>query len=605
MSFALVENREHLDALARHCEAPSQTECWLYDAQLLSETESLGFRTRLLSEKDLKEECNEISAWARDKALNLFNDDFLQQNFTFHGVNLLDACSHFTSYALSWLVGCYRLFDLHLAQNTSSVYLFDRPEEICLNSILLCIARDRRIEAKIIRLPPAPALKCSLKERLRDGLGKVFSALNRFRPYVQESFIFCGGLRHLSPLILHQKGRHPFMLLEDLFQGLQFSYCMKNEIRYSLLNEWSGSDEDQEARVFGAKISQLRSLSEKVVREKGLLDYKGKKMPGIETLLFEKIFKHFPRCLRDILIARKIAQKIRPRAVILDDDTNTKRAFALSLRQCNVALFVTAHGELGLSYRVPSESSHASIGEMFVNSSYSKAKYGSAGWDENKLIITGLPQYDRIVKLRETRSKTPPAARRKVLYCPHYMALNSIKSQRPFEDSLRAGDKGTLLNNEAVLHAIESVDCDLWIKFYRDETYAWKKFLKTFKVKKNIRFFHHSEDIFKLLNNCDVLISGDVSTVILEGMMFDKPVLSLNFSGFDDVHPYPKEGMVLGVYRPADLVAALKTCLYNEAYLNALHQRREQRMNFYWSGGDGQGAERVWRTILERTGLNF
>ena len=105
-------------------------------------------------------------------------------------------------------------------------------------------------------------------------------------------------------------------------------------------------------------------------------------------------------------------------------------------------------------------------------------------------------------------------------------------------------------------------------------------------------------NLYHLLANCDLLVT-ETSTVGLEAMLFDKPVLVVNLRGRPDLVPYVERGAALGVYDPCDLEPALVAALSDEATRERLRAGREAFLTYYLDRLDGHSAERVVELILQ------
>jgi CDP-glycerol glycerophosphotransferase (TagB/SpsB family) len=105
-------------------------------------------------------------------------------------------------------------------------------------------------------------------------------------------------------------------------------------------------------------------------------------------------------------------------------------------------------------------------------------------------------------------------------------------------------------------------------------------------------------NLYNLLIHCDLLIT-ETSTVGLEAMLFDKPVMILNLRGRPDLVPYVERGAALGVYDLPDLAQAIQAALDEEAVRERLGVARKAFTSYYLDRLDGRSSERVVGLILQ------
>jgi CDP-glycerol glycerophosphotransferase (TagB/SpsB family) len=108
-------------------------------------------------------------------------------------------------------------------------------------------------------------------------------------------------------------------------------------------------------------------------------------------------------------------------------------------------------------------------------------------------------------------------------------------------------------------------------------------------------------DIYELLHACDLLITG-YSTVALEAMLFNKPVITINLTGKPDIATYAGSGAALGVYRKEDLAPAIQSALFDSRTREELTQRRRAFFLENAYQPDGQASRRVAELIKQLVG---
>lgn len=99
-------------------------------------------------------------------------------------------------------------------------------------------------------------------------------------------------------------------------------------------------------------------------------------------------------------------------------------------------------------------------------------------------------------------------------------------------------------------------------------------------------------DIYTLIFLSDLIITLD-STVGLESMVFDKPLITVNLTKRKDRVPYAEEGAAIGVYKEEDLPLAINKTLTDKETISQLKIGRSSFLEEYAYGIDGKSKERI------------
>lgn len=105
-------------------------------------------------------------------------------------------------------------------------------------------------------------------------------------------------------------------------------------------------------------------------------------------------------------------------------------------------------------------------------------------------------------------------------------------------------------------------------------------------------------DLYALLSRCELVIVK-FSTVALEAMMMDKPVVVINLPGQPTPVPYAEEGAALGVYRYEDIESAILKVLYNEETRTRLKAGRDKFVRAWAGEPDGKASQRIVNLMKE------
>ncbi len=122
---------------------------------------------------------------------------------------------------------------------------------------------------------------------------------------------------------------------------------------------------------------------------------------------------------------------------------------------------------------------------------------------------------------------------------------------------------------------------ELIVKPHYKESGLLKSFIKSnnpHKVK--VRLTDHKADIAKLEMECDLMVTVE-STVLIEGIILDKPMIILDYPGilFSDWLTYPCWDYVRS---KEQLAKAIKHCLYDSHHRLDLWKLRRMFGNYYY-----------------------
>lgn len=224
-----------------------------------------------------------------------------------------------------------------------------------------------------------------------------------------------------------------------------------------------------------------------------------------------------------------------------------------------------------------------------VVSRFAKDAHINMGAPADKIFVTGQPRFDLI-----EQSKTD---RRKIiadLGIPKDKGIVVLATQ-PLGTLWTEKDREEFVSN--VVNAMhEFSEKQLVIKIHPGENpEEYQKILTGVAGSKAI--VCQSIDLYGLLRACDVLMTVH-STVALEAMIMDKPVIIINLSRRPDAMPYAQSGAALGVYKKEDIVPAIRKALYDLKVRKELKKSRDKFVAEHAYKLDGQATKRVAELII-------
>lgn len=104
-------------------------------------------------------------------------------------------------------------------------------------------------------------------------------------------------------------------------------------------------------------------------------------------------------------------------------------------------------------------------------------------------------------------------------------------------------------------------------------------------------------DIPALLYHTDLFV-GSWSTMCLEALIFDKPVLTVNLTGRPDPMPFAEMGAAVGIYTEADMLPIFRRMIFDETFRQANAPARQKFVQNYLCSYHGDGKERFTALAL-------
>lgn len=211
-------------------------------------------------------------------------------------------------------------------------------------------------------------------------------------------------------------------------------------------------------------------------------------------------------------------------------------------------------------------------------------------YSPKKVVVTGDPRYDMIKNIDKILKKEDVFEK---------LNLDPKKKTIVVATQPWSRQESELIIN-SVFNAMKNIpEAQLIVKPHRFDIYSslYEKLAKENGVDATII---KDIDIFELLYICDILIAK-YSSVALEAVAFDKPVISINLTGMDSV-PYTREGIVVGVDEAEDVALAIKNIFENKKVGEELREKRKEFVSYYAHKIDGKSMERILNLIKKLAG---
>ncbi len=596
-TVCVIESSADLQALrTKKREIPPDTIYFCATSELTDLLSQQRIKHQLLTEEILSPEWGEINTWAKKASLRWFEDQVVADALTVNGLNIGNVFNRPISHAL-----IYRLKNQLLAEHLLRQADFDRivifdqyvrkdlrsiKDRSTINEIL-----DRRVTGTgkiVIRAHSCIPSKggISWKDVSRFPISWLYSLWPQKK---SPKYVGMGTLKHLLPLLTHvEEGRYS-AFIDESFQFAHYKICRENKIAYFLINSFASSGEKSLLRQKLSSLKRrLKKMSASMNRSPWFV-YQGNRVEGIAEALIELLNREgYKRMLQQLACDTLSIGKVK--AVILHEDVDASRAAALASRRCAVPVLVLSHGIPPTPGDGSREAAGIGVADTIVNSEFEKEKYIKTGHSPELIHVTGLPRYDSI-RQRNLEKTGPESKEKTVLYCPHM--LTRVTKRKKGYLGIHTPGAVTRQNSIEVIQACKKIECRLVIKPHAnsEDLHLWEELVETSGSQKT-ELVSHRSDIFDLLAASDLVIAT-FSTVVIEAMLFDKDVITLNFTGRPDIHPYAERGIALGVYDPKDLKDEIQKCLYDSKTQSLLKRSREREKEYFGGFFDGKNTERA------------
>jgi len=228
----------------------------------------------------------------------------------------------------------------------------------------------------------------------------------------------------------------------------------------------------------------------------------------------------------------------------------------------------------------------------------SREYFLKAGVPSEKIIITGQPRFDQI--FTTNWQKETSSFLKKYSLNENYRYV--IFLSQPIE---KFGLSTTKKKEEAIIETIHSIqyinrnynsNFHLIIKLHREDNFLKiKNLVSRIDINKECKVLQ-DVNLYPLLFKGELAITF-FSTSGLEALLFEKPLITLNFSGCPDNFDYSKKGVAIGVSNPQNLKLAIAKALFNNEAQKRLSRLRKRYLLNQVYALDGKSTMRVVKLI--------
>lgn len=191
------------------------------------------------------------------------------------------------------------------------------------------------------------------------------------------------------------------------------------------------------------------------------------------------------------------------------------------------------------------------------------------GYPNDAVVVTGQPRYDLLTQAEKVFSRKQTLERHGLSTKKQTILLISQRfsmSHSFIRASIRALKKFSYIQIIIKPHPL-------------DKNYEWHDEILR-KENYPALVLDPKSNTFEALFACDVMLTVS-STVAIETMFLNKPVVIVNLTGEPDPMPYVESGAALGVYDEKDLAPMIKKALFDERTRKELEKKRKEFIKYH------------------------
>jgi len=230
---------------------------------------------------------------------------------------------------------------------------------------------------------------------------------------------------------------------------------------------------------------------------------------------------------------------------------------------------------------------------------HSKEYFLKLGIPEDRILLTGSPRFDLIASTDWSNSADAimmklniPQERKIVTFFSDFYEIGG---------AVRIKEKDFTIRNiveSARRLLVKNFPIHLVIKLHRAEKIAY--FNSLYKTLSSPKWLTITQDVelYPLLYKTDVAITV-ASTVGLEALLFNKPLITVNFTGRPDIYNYAEKGGGIGVYNPDKLPSILQKTLFDAEFKKSLLNSQNKYIKDEVAYFDGRSTDRIADIIFQ------
>ncbi len=581
-------------------------------------SQNLSF-TLLVDGLLIRDQWNAINAWACARAAGwsaLSRKEKWFPSYDFLSVIYLHFSLILTMMLKNYAYACH-LIDQHapeevvIFESTASYTYPDFSGNDFLNQFLLETSAKHGV--KTIVLPvnykdEHASLGASHEEKrsFRQLFKKIVQHVHVLfaRPKKEANFMVYGDLKFLTDSLLELKKRGEGVFLYDLeFQLKTWKFARQHQIPYYMPGCFPNRAY-VDSQAFADDFLVRMNLAVEQATAKRFFVYQSYDFGAwIQKNIISKMRPYAVELSRLTNQYKNLLSVCTLRGVLLHEDIAARAFLAAFMNANQVPVFCTSHANIALDYLVPAEYRTFSPSLMFVNSEHEKRGYAERGWDEKRILVTGLSRYDQMAVRLST--KRPPATDTslRILFCAGALWPMTPETWEYLGCKIYAIREVQTLTVKTLIEAMDGLPTELIVKpHYLEDEPVWDKIMSQILPARtdNIKIVKYSDDFTELLTSSDVMVLSYWSGALLEAGACEVPVIYVDLKEQRSlrVKEFSNDGFCRIVTNVSSLRSSLEE-LCRRPGKNKPEEITKERKEYYLGKRDGKSVERITSFILE------
>ncbi len=593
---------------------------------------SKGLDFAPLDELFIRDQWSEIHAWACARAagwITLGRDENRPPSYDFLSVIHLPF-SLILTLMLKNYTYAYYLMEQHAPEEvvifeSTAAYIYpDFSGNDFLNQFLSEISAKRGVRKVILSvnykdesasLGASHEAESTFDQTLRKILKKIIQKIRIMftRPGKDLHFVVCGALRHLEETILKLKKEGAKVFLYDFeFNMEQYQFAKIQQIPYYTPDLFPNQAKVDSQAFADDFLSRMNLATEQAATEHFFVYRSYDFGAWIKKNIISKMRPYAVELSRQANQYQNLLSVCPLRGALLDEDVSARAFLAAFMNANQVPVFCASHANIALDYSVPAEYRIFSPSWMFVNSEHEKKGYIERGWDEKRILVTGLPRYDQMaVRLSEKKPHRMDRLLR-ILFCAGALWPVTPETWGHLGCKIYALKEIQTLTIKALIEAMKGLPIELIIKpHYSEDEPVWDGIISQVMPSRagKIKIVKHSDDFIDWLISSDAMALSYWSSALLEAGTCGVPVIYVDLK--EQKSSRVKEFLDDGFGRIVTDLSSLRNELEELSRWRDKNKTKEiskERREYYLGKRDGKSVERIADSIskiLKTSRRNF
>jgi len=365
--------------------------------------------------------------------------------------------------------------------------------------------------------------------------------------------------------------------------------CMKNEwgkiyndnsIPYKVFKDYESKTM---RKVVNKKRKELKNIWKKLIKDENFKNswkYEGVNIwKSLELSLTYYFLYRFIDIVRYGEIVKGVIHIEKPNVIVtIDDRSPFGKTVNVVSRSLGVPTLIVQHGIVADHpiYGPICADKYAMFGHAFKDALVKR------GVNPDDIVVTGQPRFDVLVNTKYDKN-----------WIYEKLGISKEKGLIVFASTDLPDDERELTVRELCTAMQQFPDIQLVIKPHpSDDGAMFVDLVRKFNSDAIVVHDH----LYELLSACDLLITT-WSTVGLEAMILDKPIVVINLMGRPDMTSYVEKSAAIAVNMPNTLSGIIGQILYDDDTIQRIKEGRNKYILDYTYRSDGKASERVAKLI--------